>query len=121
MKYYLKLEHLGLFIFFSALLFKELDSNWLWFALLFFTPDVGILGYLFGPKIGSFTYNFTHGLVTAWICLLIAYFANSHTFYILGYLVVAHSTMDRFFGYGLKYQDSFNHTHLGHVKTFFNF
>jgi hypothetical protein len=30
-----------------------------------------------------------------------------------GVILFGHSSMDRIFGYGLKYSDSFQHTHLG--------
>jgi len=32
-----------------------------------------------------------------------------------GLLLLAHSAFDRVWGYGLKYNDQFNHTHLGMV------
>jgi hypothetical protein len=33
----------------------------------------------------------------------------------VGILLWAHSSLDRIMGYGLKYPDSFQHTHLGTV------
>jgi hypothetical protein len=32
-----------------------------------------------------------------------------------GIILFTHSSMDRVFGYGLKYPDSFNNTHLGPI------
>jgi hypothetical protein len=33
----------------------------------------------------------------------------------LGLIFLAHSSFDRAAGYGLKYFDGFNHTHLGYI------
>ncbi|BEV02788.1 hypothetical protein CRDW_01620 [Chryseobacterium gambrini] len=32
-----------------------------------------------------------------------------------GIILFAHSAMDRIFGYGLKFEDNFKHTHLGSI------
>jgi hypothetical protein len=32
-----------------------------------------------------------------------------------GLIMFGHSAFDRLLGYGLKFKDSFNHTHLGHI------
>jgi hypothetical protein len=32
-----------------------------------------------------------------------------------GAIMLAHASMDRIFGYGLKYTDAFKHTHLGWI------
>ena len=34
-------------------------SFWVW-ILLFFTPDIGMLGYLVNPRIGAVSYNLFH-------------------------------------------------------------
>ena len=33
----------------------------------------------------------------------------------LGIILFGHSSMDRFFGYGLKYENGFKFTHLGEI------
>jgi hypothetical protein len=55
MKFTLQLEELSLLLlgFFA---FSRLDFAWWWFLVLFFTPDLGMIGYLFGNKIGAFTH-----------------------------------------------------------------
>ena len=37
------------------------------------------------------------------------------TMLLVGILLFAHSCFDRVWGYGLKYTDSFQHTHLGKI------
>jgi hypothetical protein len=34
---------------------------------------------------------------------------------LVGLILLGHSSLDRVFGYGLKYADSFRHTHLGWI------
>ena len=36
-------------------------------------------------------------------------------FYIAAIILYGHASMDRIFGYGLKFNDSFHHTHLGWI------
>jgi len=74
MKNLLKLEELFL-LGLSIFLFSRLDYGWGWYALLFLTPDLSMIGYLHSPRFGSWTYNLVHhkGL--------------SVTLYILGYLL----------------------------------
>lgn len=114
MKNLLKLEEFLLFAL-ALFLFSKLDYGWGWYALLFFSPDLSMVGYLVNPRFGAWTYNLIHhkGLAVA--------------FYILGDLLaiswlmfaatilLGHSSLDRVLGYGLKYPDSFQNTHLGRI------
>jgi hypothetical protein len=59
MKSLLRLEELLMFAF-SLYLFSGLDASWGLFALLFFTPDLSMLGYLANPRLGAWTYNLIH-------------------------------------------------------------
>jgi hypothetical protein len=72
-----------------------------------------MIGYLVNSKIGAYVYNFVHHKALALIIYAAGiYFANQ-AIQLTGIILFAHSAMDRFFGYGLKYNDSFNNTHLG--------
>lgn len=37
-------------------------SSWLAFLIVFLAPDLSMLGYLFGPRVGARTYNPAHGV-----------------------------------------------------------
>jgi hypothetical protein len=37
--------------------------SWRWFAVLLFAPDLAMIGYLAGARIGGTSYNLTHTLV----------------------------------------------------------
>lgn len=108
MKSLLKLEEFLLFCL-SLLLFSGLDYSWGLSALLFFAPDLSMLGYLANPRLG------------AWTCNLIHHKGLAITLYAFGFLLAtpwlmfAHSSFDRILGYGLKHEDAFQNTHLGRI------
>jgi hypothetical protein len=112
MKTLLKLEELFLFGL-SLFLFSGLDYAWGWYALLFLTPDLSMLGYLMNPRLGSWTYNLIHhkGLAVAFYVL--GYLLSTPWLMFAGTILLGHSSLDRVFGYGLKYPDAFKNTHLG--------
>lgn len=84
---------------------------WMFFVFLL-APDITAMGYIFNKNIGSQIYNVGHNLI---LPLLLAL---SYLYFSLDYLLItaiiwsAHIYMDRLFGYGLKYKDSFNKTHI---------
>ena len=114
MKYLVKLEELVLFGL-ALLLFSQLDYGWSIYALLFLTPDLSMIGYLLNPRLGAWTYNLIHhkGLAVA-IYILGSVFSVPWLMF-AGTLLLGHSSLDRVFGYGLKYEDTFQNTHLGRV------
>lgn len=110
----IKLEQIALLAF-SIFLFSHTDHAWWWFPLLILLPDISMLGYLVGPKTGSFVYNFFHHQAFALIVLCLGWQVENAWFYLAGIILLGHSSMDRIFGYGLKHSDSFKHTHLGWI------
>jgi len=98
--------------------FAESGWSWWWFAGLLFVPDISMAGYLLRPTTGALSYNAGHNLLGP--ALLLAWFwAGASTLVLaIGSTWVAHIGMDRTFGYGLKFADSFNHTHLGEIGRY---
>ena len=84
-------------------------SIWLWMPL-FLIPDISIFGYIFGSSVGAVSYNLFHHRGIALLIAAIGTVLHNEITLALGLLLFAHSSFDRMFGYGLKYQDSFNHT-----------
>ena len=86
-------------------------GNWILFAVMLLAPDVAMLGYLRNTTIGAWCYNAAHTYAGA-VILALASFWNIA---LLPFAVIwaAHVAFDRALGYGLKYGDSFQHTHLG--------
>ncbi len=97
----------------SLLLFNQLPYSWWVFAALFLTPDLSMLGYLINARVGAATYNIVHHKGIALAIYIAGIYFHSYGFQFAGLLLFAHSSFDRMLGYGLKYSDSFNHTHLG--------
>lgn len=110
----LKLEELFLF-FLSLFLFQSLDYAWGWYAVLFLTPDLSMAGYLGGPQIGAWAYNLAHHKGTAIAVYLLGAALVNPPLQLAGIILLGHSSLDRVFGYGLKFPDSFQHTHLGMI------
>jgi hypothetical protein len=114
MKNLLKLEEL-LLMAFSIFLFLQLDySLWL-YTLLFLTPDLSMIGYLANPRLGSWTYNLIHHKGTAVALYVLGYLLSTPWLMFAGTILLGHSSFDRVFGYGLKYPDAFQNTHLGKI------
>ncbi len=89
-------------------------SVWVW-ILLFFAPDIGMIGYAVNTKVGAFTYNLFHHKGIALLLLLWGFVIGNNILIVIGALLFAHSSFDRILGYGLKYDDDFKHTHLGRI------
>lgn len=114
MKYLLKLEELWQFML-GIFFFSHLEYAWWWFPVLLFVPDVSMIGYLINPKIGAWLYNFIHHKGLAIIFILAGYVFFNNPMSGAGAILLAHSAMDRVFGFGLKHESGFKDTHLGKI------
>lgn len=112
MKNLIRFEELALFALAIYLNSFLPFPTWLFWAL-FLVPDIGMLGYLVNSKVGAITYNILHHKGIAIVCYFAGYFLIIHELTFVGVLLLGHSSIDRIFGYGLKYPDAFSHTHLG--------
>jgi hypothetical protein len=68
---------------------------------------------LITKKLGAIAFNGFHHQGVLSIVFLFGYFLNKDILIKVALKFLAHSTFDRVAGYGLKYFDSFDHTHLG--------
>ena len=125
MKNLLRLEELAQFL---ACLFALIwaDVPWWVYVLLLLGPDIGMMGYALGTRVGAITYNLLHHKGIALLMALSALASEGLNLLsgtpqlgqalLLGAVILyGHSSMDRMFGYGLKYSDAFKHTHLGWI------
>lgn len=110
----LKLEELALFLL-GLYLFTLLPYAWWWFPVLFLAPDLSMVAYLGGPRPGAWTYNLVHHKGTAVLAYAAGALLAVPVLQLAGVILLAHSSLDRVFGYGLKYPDAFSHTHLGRI------
>jgi hypothetical protein len=110
----LKLEELAqLAICLVAMYYQPIELRWWIWVILFFLPDIGMLGYLINTSVGAVSYNLFHHKMIAVLILGAGWYMHMPVLTLSGLLLYGHSSFDRVFGYGLKYFDSFKHTHLG--------
>lgn len=114
MKNILKVEELAMLVL-SIYLFSLLDFNWWWYLVFFFAPDVSFFAYIINPKVGAFCYNLFHHKGMAILIYLMGLYLGNQALQFIGLVLFGHASFDRILGYGLKYADSFNHTHLGKI------
>ncbi len=99
----------------SVILYRELHFGWLLFAILLLAPDLSMLGYVGGVKIGASIYNLVHTiagpLVLIGFCVLMA----RDWLLAYGLIWTAHIGVDRMLSFGLKYPTNFKDTHLQRV------
>jgi hypothetical protein len=97
--------------------YQHLHYSWLFFAILFLTPDLFMLGYLLNTRIGTATYNLAHTLTLPLTLLLASYIEHWHLALAIALIWTAHIAVDRLLGYGLKYPTYFKDTHLQHIPS----
>lgn len=112
MKNLLKVEELAMFLATIYALYLH-EVPWWAYLLLALGPDIGMIGYAINPKIGAFTYNLLHHKGAAVAVGLLGFLMGSDATFLAGIVLFGHSSMDRIFGYGLKFTDAFKNTHLG--------
>ena len=95
--------------------FLFLGLPWWAFLLLLMLPDLSMLGYVRGPRVGAIAYNVAHDLATGAAIGGLGVAIGSVPVVAIGVIFVAHSGMDRMMGYGLKLPSSFKDTHLGQI------
>ena len=115
LQYSIKIEELAMFLL-SIYLFAQLDYAWWWYLALILIPDLSMIGYALGTKVGATTYNFAHHKAVAITILITGWYLTNLEIQLAGIILFGHSSLDRILGYGLKYPDAFKHTHLGWLK-----
>ena len=90
--------------------------SWLIFALCFFTPDLSMLGYLAGPRIGAAVYNLLHTYTLAGALVFAGFSGGLPLVTAAGLILIGHIGFDRTLGFGLKYSSGFGDTHLSRAR-----
>lgn len=89
--------------------------SWWLFALLILAPDVSMLGYLAGPRVGAVSYNAVHILIIPLLLGLAGVLFAAPITTAVALIWIAHIAIDRALGYGLKLSTGFQDTHLGRI------
>ena len=88
-------------------------GSWLLFALVFLLPDLSMLGYVKGPRVGALAYNLAHTYTTPALLGALGLAGAPQAVWRFAIVWVAHIGFDRLMGYGLKHSTGFRDTHLG--------
>jgi hypothetical protein len=113
----------------AVLAYALAGGSWWLFLALLLAPDLFMLGYLGGPRVGAAVYNAGHSLL--WPAVLIgtavlsggaeaiepaagaARAGGPSVLLSVGIIWAAHIGMDRAFGFGYKYPTAFSDTDIG--------
>ncbi len=99
----------------SVMLYYHHAGGWLMFVVLFLTPDLFMLGYFAGPRVGAVAYNLMHAYISPLVLGTVGVLADVPLAVLLALIWTAHIGFDRALGYGLKYATAFGDTHLGRL------
>lgn len=84
---------------------------WL-FVVLALAPDLSMLGYLAGSRLGSYAYNVAHTYALPAVVGATGFWLDARLALLVALVWAAHIGADRSLGYGLKYASGFKDTHL---------
>ena len=111
MKKIIKLEELAMLVL-SIYALYLFNSPWWYYLLLFLGPDISMIGYAGGNRLGAIVYNIFHHKGVAIAVFIAGLVMDHYHLQVAGIILFGHSSMDRAFGYGLKYKEGFKFTHL---------
>ncbi|MFB6189818.1 MAG: DUF4260 domain-containing protein [Halapricum sp.] len=107
----LRLEGAGIAAVATVAYFALGGSLWL-FVVLALAPDISILTYLAGLRVGSHVYNAFHTYLAPVTLGAAGVLLSMTSLLWIALVWAAHIGVDRAAGYGLKYPTGFKHTHL---------
>ena len=96
-------------------LYFDGDHPWWLLVVLILAPDLAMLGYAAGPRVGAAAYDLAHTYVGPLALGAVGVLAGDDTCVALALIWAAHIGIDRALGYGLKYPTGFKDTHLQRV------
>jgi Domain of unknown function (DUF4260) len=113
-RWLLRVEGLALFVA-AVVLYFHFDYPWWLLLVLALAPDLAMVGYLAGARVGAAAYDAVHTTALPITLGLVGVLADSDLALQLALIWLAHIGADRALGYGLKYPTNFKDTHLQRV------
>ena len=92
------------------------NAEWWYYLLLLLGPDISMIGYAGGNKMGALLYNLFHHKGIAVAVFILGWLIPDSTLQLVGIILFGHSSVDRVLGYGLKLKEGFKYTHLGSLE-----
>jgi len=105
----------GVLLALSLLVYWKFAGPWLVYVLLILAPDLFMLGYLGGPRLGAAVYNLGHTWLFPGILAAVGIIAGTSFAVDVALIWLGHIGLDRLLGYGLKLPTAFRDTHLGRI------
>ena len=105
----------GVLLALSLLIYWKLAGPWLLYVLLILAPDLFMIGYLGGPRLGAAIYNLGHTWLLPGILAAVGIIGGTSFALDVALIWFGHIGVDRLLGYGLKLPTSFQDTHLGRI------
>ena len=105
----------GVLLALSLLIYWKLAGPWLLYVLLILAPDLFMIGYLGGPRLGAAIYNLGHTWLLPGILAAVGIIGGTSFALDVALIWFGHMGVDRLLGYGLKLPTAFQDTHLGRI------
>jgi hypothetical protein len=91
------------------------DHPWWLLVLLALAPDLAMVAYAAGPRVGAAAYDLVHTYTLPLTLGAVGAVADRDPAVAVALIWVIHIGVDRAIGYGLKYPSGFKDTHLQRV------
>jgi hypothetical protein len=99
----------------ATFLYWWVGGGWLLFLVLVLAPDMGMIGYVRGTRVGALVYNLFHTYFPPAVLAIAGVWTGARLPILVALVWFAHIGMDRMFGFGLKQTSGFQDTHLGRI------
>ena len=99
----------------SLIAYSAAGQPWWLVPVTILVPDLFAAGYLGGTRLGAHLYNVAHSTALPAAVVGLGWWQGRPLVVALGLVWLAHIGADRLLGCGLKYDDNFQHTHLGQL------
>ncbi len=99
----------------SLVLYFDQGFDWLLLVVLALAPDLAMVGFAAGERVGVAAYDLVHTEVLPVALGIVGFLADRDLAVRLALIWLAHIGADRLLGYGLKYPTAFRDTHLQRV------
>jgi Domain of unknown function (DUF4260) len=99
----------------AVYMYHRIGANWWLFAALILVPDVSMVAYFGGTRLGAIVYNALHVTLGPLICTALGLLLPSFDLLSIALIWATHIGADRALGFGLKYAAGFGFTHLGRI------
>ena len=99
----------------ATVLYFHGDHPWWLYLLLVLAPDLSMVGYAAGVRVGAAAYDAVHTYAVPVTLAAVGVVADAGGLVAVALIWIAHIGADRAVGYGLKYPTRFQDTHLQRV------